>query len=1186
LQHEHLYRLAVEQVANYAIFLIGPSGHVTSWNAGVQHLLQWEQEEWIGQPVSVIFPPEDVAEGDPEAQLLTARQKGSSEDDRWLIRRDGTKFWCSGITTALLSQRGNVSGFLMVMRDLTDWKRAEVRQATHLAVTTVLAEASDLKTALPRLLEAICNVSGWSWGALWGIDNTTGVLRIVKFWNAQSDCRTEFDHISSDISFAPGIGLPGSVWKSGVPNWSADVLLEANFPRREAAVKAGLHGAICFPVGWGGKVLGVMEFFSTEVRRPDESLLEMMAIIGGQIGQFIDRKLTEDRLHSEEAQHAASVKAALDCIVSMDHEGKVTEWNPAAERTFGYARHEVLGREMASLIIPPSYRQAHREGLNRYLATGEGPVLGKRFEITAIRKDGDEFPIELTIIRLPAEGLAAFTGYIRDITEQKRADEARRMSEFRWQRMVEQSPLSTQIFAPDGTVRQVNRAWEQLWGVTLADLPGYNILQDQQLVERGIMSPIRQAFEGEAATAEPIPYMLDRGQYAGQARWCGAYVYPVKDDAGRVEEVVLVHNDVTEQRQAEEATRLGAQRLRSLVEQSAAGIAHTDLTGLILFANERFVQIVGYSMEELLRLRVHDLTHPDDLAETTRSVADGATTGNEYGMEKRYVRKDGSVVWVAVSASIIKDGAGNPQSIMGVVIDISDRKRAEEALRESEERLRLGLIAGNTGTWDWDIVHNVVKWSEQIYMFHAVKPGDFSGRVEDFTPLIHPEDRKRVAAAIQQAVKNQSAYYTEYRAIQPAGSVRWILTTGQVYYDAAGKPTRMLGAASDITAKKEAEAQLREAKEAAELASNAKDRFLAVLSHELRTPLTPVAMAAAAMEVDSRLPFEFREDMGMIRRNIDLETRLIDDLLDLSRVTSGKFQLNPQPINVHRVIRHVLETVGAELHEKQLTMNCSFVAGDDRVLADPARLQQTFWNLLKNAVKFSPVGSLVSISTRNESGQLLVEVADRGKGISPEVLSRIFDPFEQGDAEVTRRYGGMGLGLAIAKAVVDAHGGTITASSEGEGRGATFIISLLLCRDADASSIAKHDKPEPSRNRPLRILLVEDHVDTAKLLTRLLKLDGSDVCWASTIAEALTYSASDTFDVVLSDLGLPDGSGHDLIRQLLRKRPVTGIAMSGYGMEDDIRRSQEAGFIEHLVKPVSMTQLREAIQRAVKFKPG
>jgi PAS domain S-box-containing protein len=671
----------------------------------------------------------------------------------------------------------------------------------------VLAEAATLAEAVPAVVEGVGRTSGWQCGSLWVVDSEQGVLRWVQGWCDPALNAPEFDQASRTATLGPGIGLPGRVWASGTAAWVADVSADANFPRRPATVLAGLHAAIAFPVAAGARVLGVMEFFSRDVRPPDERLLDMMLVIGRQVGQYVARRRAEEGLRASEARNAAVLDAALDAVVSMDHEGRVSEWNPAAERAFGYARAEAVGREMADMIIPPQYRDSHRAGLATYLTTGEGPAVGRRFEITALRKDGTEFPVELAITRLPTAGPPAFTGHLRDISEQKRADEARRMVESRFQRLVEHSPLSTQLFWPDGRTRQVNAAFTRLFGITLDELNDYNILRDPQLVATGIMSLMARAFAGEAVVIDPIPYVPDRGEYVGQTRWAGAHVYPVKDDAGRVEEVVLVHHDVTEQRVAEEAMRQSERRLRSLVEQSAAGIAQTDLNGRIQFANDRFCQIVGYPRDEVVGLRVHDLTHPDDVAVTTKLVAEGAATGREYRMEKRYVRRDGSVVWVAVNASIIRGEAGQPQSIMGVVIDVSDRRLAEAAVREGEERLRLGLDAGNTGTWDWDIASGRVTWSDRVYEFHGVPKGEFAGSVGDFARLVHPEDQERVQAAIRHSVETGSPYGVEFRVVHRDGAVRWLTTNGRVYYDDAGRPVRMLGATSDVTARKEAEAE-------------------------------------------------------------------------------------------------------------------------------------------------------------------------------------------------------------------------------------------------------------------------------------------------------------------------------------------------------------------------------------------
>lgn len=370
----------------------------------------------------------------------------------------------------------------------------------------------------------------------------------------------------------------------------------------------------------------------------------------------------------------------------------------------------------------------------------------------------------------------------------------------------------------------------------------------------------------------------------------------------------------------------------------------------------------------------------------------------------------------------------------------------------------------------------------------------------------------------------------------------------------------------------------------AESANAAKDMFLAVLSHELRTPLTPVVLTISALEVDRDVPLKFRDDLAMVRRNIDLEVKLIDDLLDLSRITSGKLRLQLQVVRVHELLSHVLRSSVSEASGKRLRVREDLHASNDRSAADPARLQQVFWNLVRNAVKFTPEGGEVAVRTWNAggNGDLCVEVRDTGVGIEPKVLPLIFDAFQQGEAGVTRQFGGLGLGLAIAKAVTEMHGGTITATSEGPDRGAVFTVALPTERamSADESLDARSTSANGSGERPsLRVLLVEDHNDTARVLSKLLRGSGYEVTTANSAAAALQAAGSGPFDIVVSDIGLPDVTGYELMRQVRDRHGLKGIALSGYGMDDDLRKSREAGFAEHLIKPVSLAQLGAAIQR-------
>jgi HAMP domain-containing protein/signal transduction histidine kinase len=357
----------------------------------------------------------------------------------------------------------------------------------------------------------------------------------------------------------------------------------------------------------------------------------------------------------------------------------------------------------------------------------------------------------------------------------------------------------------------------------------------------------------------------------------------------------------------------------------------------------------------------------------------------------------------------------------------------------------------------------------------------------------------------------------------------------------------------------------------------AKDQFLAMLSHELRTPLTPVLASALALESEPALPPEVHESLQMIRRNVELEARLIDDLLDLTRIDRGKVQLNFEVVDAHTLLQNALEICQAEIDRKHLKRSLNLAARKVHLRADPARLQQIFWNLINNAVKFTPSDGQISISTNNTSkGELRVEIADTGLGIESEALPKIFDAFEQGGRT---QLGGLGLGLAISKALVEAHEGTITAQSAGRNKGSTFTLVFPTSERA-AAQIAPAVSPKLPEHQAMRILLVEDHEDSNRSLTNLLRRRGYHVQSALNFQSALDLSAKEQFDVLISDLALPDGSGIDLMQTLQSTRPLLGIALTGFGMEDDVRKCREAGFQHHLVKPIDLNKLDLLIQES------
>ncbi|MDB6140571.1 MAG: hypothetical protein JWO94_3643 [Verrucomicrobiaceae bacterium] len=369
--------------------------------------------------------------------------------------------------------------------------------------------------------------------------------------------------------------------------------------------------------------------------------------------------------------------------------------------------------------------------------------------------------------------------------------------------------------------------------------------------------------------------------------------------------------------------------------------------------------------------------------------------------------------------------------------------------------------------------------------------------------------------------------------------------------------------------------------ESVKAASEAKDRFLAMLSHELRTPLNPVMAIISSLHDDPALPSYLREDLAVVLRNVRMEIRLIDDLLDFHRLIKGKVELNMESVDVHAVVQSVLLICEADLKQKEHHVDLDLFPGRPLISGEAARIQQVLWNVLKNAIKFTPPMGRIIIRTRKGSGTLLeLSVTDNGRGIAPDMLPHIFTAFEQGETTTSSEFGGLGLGLAIARTFVEKHGGSIAAHSDGLGKGATVTLTLPLSTETDD---IKHPDSSSAASvsaamSPRRILLVDDHVDTLRSLDRLLTRRGHHVETADSYASALVLFTSAVFDVVISDLGLPDRTGIDLITAIRKNSAIPAIAMSGYGMEADLFRSREAGFELHLIKPVSLDSILGAIQ--------
>ena len=528
-----------------------------------------------------------------------------------------------------------------------------------------------------------------------------------------------------------------------------------------------------------------------------------------------------------------------------------------------------------------------------------------------------------------------------------------------------------------------------------------------------------------------------------------------------------------------------------------------------------------------------------------------------------------------------------------------ERKQSEQELFESRERLVMAMQASGMGTWTRDLDEtNRVQWSPELEAIFGLAPGEFPETEEAFFEFVHQEDRESLGQAVSEAIANRTDYEVDFRYATRDGKPGWMIGRGRAFYDASGKPYRLAGLGWDITERKRAEVERERlierehaARTEAEEANRIKDEFLATLSHELRTPLTAMLGWLTILRREHLDQETTRQAIETIERNARAQAKLIEELVDVSRIVGGKLSLEMRPTNLLPVIRAAVEVVRPAASAKGVQVGINPDSAVGLVLGDPTRLQQIIWNLLSNAVKFTPRDGSVNISMRRAESSVEVIVQDTGMGISSDFLPYVFERFRQAESPTTRSYRGLGLGLAIVRHLTELHGGTVRAESPGHGLGATFTVRIPLApmqaeeiaaRLFDESAV-KEDGTTRLALAGVRVLVVEDEPDARALVALILEVSGATVEGVESAPEALANLQIFKPDVLLSDIGLPIESGYELIRKI-RSLPseasrIPAVALTAFATEEDRRLALAAGFQVHLTKPVEPSVLIETIER-------
>ncbi len=1006
------------------------------------------------------------------------------------------------------------------------------------------------------------------------------------------------------------------------------------------------------------------------VERPiDDSAAPIRDAAGEIIGVvLIFRDVTEHRRAEREvrasvARKSAILESALDSIITMDHEGKVIEFNPAAERTFGYQRKDVLGQNLADFIIPPAHREQHRNGLAHYLVSGEGPMLGKRIELSAMRVDGTEFPVEVAITRIPTEGPPIFTAYLRDITEQKKAEQHRNA------RLAVTQALSQATNVQDGVNGALGAVCECLgWDVgfywTLNDEKKSLVCRQEW---RGPEVPVTELItashnfsfaKGEGllgdvwAQGKPA-WILDaaldarfsRAASAAKDGLHSAFACPVivgdrtlgviefftkrirEPDADLLEMMATMAGNVAqfiERKTAEAQVRQSEQEVRfqaRLLDTVGQAVIVTKPDGTIIYWNCFAESLYGWSRDEALGQNVIETLAAPESKLQAAEVMQRLNSGQNWSGEFLVRRRNGTTFPAFVTDTPFFDEYGRVNAIIGISVDITDRKRLENSLRfladasaalaavvdyQSTLQKVASLAVPDFADWcavdmaepDGTLRRLAVAHLDQAQVrlaqelderypakqdaphgaYHVLCTGksELMSEIPDSLFVQVATDEVHLGMLRELGLKSYMCVPLKVR-----GKVQGVITFATAE---SGRPYT----ASDLEFAEELSRRSAIAIENAQLyrelrdADRRKDEFLATLAHELRNPLAPIRTGLEVMKMVKDDPAVVEEVRSTIERQTQQLITLVDDLLDVSRITRGKLELRKCRVKLSEVVRNAVEASRPFIDELGHELTVAMPNESCNLNADPHRLAQVLSNLLNNAAKYTPEQGRIWLTAECQGSDVVLTVKDTGIGIPADMLDRIFEMFAQIERPLEKGYTGLGIGLTLVKSLVEMHNGSIEVHSEGNDQGSEFRVRLPILVDLPVQQARKVPSVEPPATASKRkVLVVDDNRAAADMLGIVVKMLGNDVRIASDGEEGVKMAAEFLPDVVLMDLGMPKMNGYEAahyIRQQAWGQKVKLIALTGWGKNEDKQRTKEAGFDHHLVKPAEPAELQRLLE--------
>jgi PAS domain S-box-containing protein len=1108
------------------------------------------------------------------------------------------------------SRRKQEAEHQRLAHEITQRSRIEQRLATQYAVTRTLAESANLEAAAPAILSAICETQNWNYGGVWLVDEPDQVLRNTGVWNRPGAESPAFEEASRGLTFAKGMGLPGRVWAQGAAVWIPDVSKDLNFPRAVEAGSEGLHGAFGFPLSSNSHVLGVIEFFSREVRAPDDELLQMMSAIGIQIGQFLERSRTEAARRESESRFTRFMQHLPGLAWVKDMAGRYVFANDAAVRAFGTSREQLYGRTDEE-IFPSDTAAVFREHDQEALASG-----GVQTVETLRHPDGSVHSSIVNKFPVPdPSGTPTLVGGVAiDVTDRFRIEAALRESEARFRTVADSVPVLMWLNDESGCVF-VNKAYLDFLGIS--HQTEIRSLDWSLYVHPEDRSGYLTAYLDCLKRRVPFEAEFRFRRHDGVYRWMRSTAVARLTTSGEFLGYAGCTFDIHETRTAALAIAESERRYRTLGEMIPYGVWMLDERGRVTHLSQCFLDMLGRSFAEYLR-DGESLLHPVDRTRIAEGFPRRLLAEQPWEEEFRIRGQDGEYRTLLSRGVPVRDAAGKIAYWVGIHLDLTRRKQDESRLREQNTRLRLlseaaagllqaeepdvmlsELFAGLAPHFGLDTYFNYLVDETGGALRLASCMGISEDTARNMTRLefgqavcgtVARERRPITATHIQQSaepmVQLVKSLGIRAYACNPLlaseelrGTLSFASRTRDTFDDDELEFFRTVSHYVAVAC--ERVRLMRELREA----DRRKDEFLATLAHELRNPLAPVRTALQVLRLKGPASPELQWGRDVIDRQMQQMTRLIDDLLDVSRITRNRLELRKERVELARVIHGAIETsrplIDAAGHELSITLPPDPIYVD----ADPTRLAQVFANLLNNAAKYSESSGKITLIAERQGSDVVVAVQDDGMGIPVEMLPRVFDLFTQVDRARGHAQGGLGIGLTIVKRLVEMHGGSVVAQSAGTGKGSEFIVRLPVPIAQLSPSTAQPADALAEAPVRRRILIVDDNHDAATSLGMMLTLLGYETRTAFDGVAGLV--AADEFrpETALLDLGMPRMDGLELarrIRQMNWGKDLVLIAITGWGQAEDRVRTREAGFDHHLVKPVDTAELATLLATAVR----